>query len=362
MMELSDVSSQTGIGVETLAAVEDGRATPTGDQLLILAELFHIDYKFFLSNEKKFVFEQTEILYRMYGEHLGAEDRWAIQEMLFFCENEAYLQEALGRTMRRLTLPKPKGEYAKGQGWDAARQVRAELGLGDKGIAVDLFRLFRSLGIHIFRRPLKNSNVSGLCINHPTAGPCVFVNYGDDQYRQRFTVCHEVAHALLDVSEDGSTISLESERGDLREVRANSFAGAFLLPPSAIEGISLRGMSVDSFIELCSRMMVNARTLLIALKDRKLATELDMERFWDVRVPRSGKPDPELGPDLTEMSRERRQKLLERGLPYPYLRLCFEGYQSHKVSFDRLSEVLLMDLTETAQVMHSFGEAVSLDD
>lgn len=362
MMELSDVSSQTGIGVETLAGVEEGRTTPTGDQLLILAELFHIDYKFFLSNEKKFVFEQTETLYRMYGEHLGAEDRWTIQEMLFLCENEAYLQEALGRKTKRLTLPTPQGRYAKGQGWDAARQVRAELGLGDRDIAVDIFRLFRSLGIHIFRRPLKNSNVSGLCINHPTAGPCVLVNYGEDQYRQRFTVCHEVAHALLDVTEHGSTISLESERGDLREVRANSFASAFLLPPSATEGISLSSMSADYFVELCSRVMVNARTLLIALKDRKHATDSDIERLWDVRVPRSVKPDPELGPDLTEMSRERRQMLLERGLSYPYLRLCMEGYRSHKVSFERLSEILLMDMTETTRVMNRFGEAVTLDD
>ena len=36
-------------------------------------------------------FEQTETLFRMYGDELSSEDRWAIQEFLFLCECEDYL-------------------------------------------------------------------------------------------------------------------------------------------------------------------------------------------------------------------------------------------------------------------------------
>jgi transcriptional regulator with XRE-family HTH domain len=357
-MTESDVEAKTGIPAAELVEIEHGRSGPTGDQLLILSELFLVDYKDFLSNEKRPPFEQTEILYRMHGEHLATEDRWSIQQMLYFCENEFFLRKELGRGMPLFALPKPSGTYQKGQGWAAAQQVRSALNLKDNEIPVDVFRLFRNIGIHIFRRPLSNSNVSGLFIKHPVAGPCVLVNYSEDQYRQRFTVCHEVAHALLDAKDDEPIISLESDQSSLRELRANSFAGAFLVPPGSINGLSLSSISEEAFVGLCQKLMVNAKTLLIAFKNFNGATDSEIDRFDHIRIPKSSKSDPELGPDLTTLSHQRRQDLLESGLSYPYLRLCLDGYHEGKISLLRLSEVLLLDLAETTQLMKSFGEVV----
>ena len=57
---VEDVAAGTGIPVDVLAAYEDGTREPTGDHILIIADYYKCDYKFFLSNEKLAPFEQTE--------------------------------------------------------------------------------------------------------------------------------------------------------------------------------------------------------------------------------------------------------------------------------------------------------------
>ena len=89
--DYEEVSQNTGIPREKLIALEQASLEPTGDDILILADYFKCDYKFFVSNEMLAPFEQTETLFRMHGDELSSEDRWAIQEFLFLCECEDYL-------------------------------------------------------------------------------------------------------------------------------------------------------------------------------------------------------------------------------------------------------------------------------
>jgi len=355
-LEEREVSERTGIPTESIKLIERGLQAPTGDQLLILADLFLCDYKFFLSNERLAPFEQTESLFRRYGQDLSREDRWAIQELLFLCENEEFLQDALGRRPKMIPAFTPRGAYYKQQGWDAAGYVRGALGLADKEVVQDPFPLFRSLGLHVFRRRLENSNISGVFIKHPLAGRCVLVNYDEDPYRQRFTASHEVAHAILDADEPEPTISFQGPDGDLREVRANAFASAFLVPPESIKHLDPNLLSEDAFLDLCNRLMVNTQTLIIAFKNFNGVSENVLSRFSHLRVRRLNKPDPELGPDLTSTSRERRQRLLEKGISFQYVRLCFDAHREGVISLPRLAEVLLLDLGETLKLMASFKE------
>ncbi len=76
-------------------------------------------------------------------------------------------------------------------------------------------------------------SVSGLTISHPRVGPFIVVNDRHSRERRRFSRCHEYAHVLLG-KDTISTVSRESERNDLREVRANSFAANFLLPEEGV--------------------------------------------------------------------------------------------------------------------------------
>jgi Zn-dependent peptidase ImmA (M78 family) len=160
----------------------------------------------------------------------------------------------------------------------------------------------------------------------------------------------------LDADEPEPTISFQGPDGDLREVRANAFASAFLVPPESIKHLDPNLLSEDAFLDLCNRLMVNTQTLIIAFKNFNGVSENVLSRFSHLRVRRLNKPDPELGPDLTSTSRERRQRLLEKGISFQYVRLCFDAHREGVISLPRLAEVLLLDLGETLKLMASFKE------
>lgn len=71
LVGLSDVSQMTGIAVDRLRAIESGQVEPTGDEVLILADYFNCDFRFFISNERVAPFDQTEELYRAHSDEVG---------------------------------------------------------------------------------------------------------------------------------------------------------------------------------------------------------------------------------------------------------------------------------------------------
>src|SRR3954469_9899842 len=79
---IEELSNATGIGADRLAELESGRRPPSGDEILIFADYFKCDFKFFISNEQTTPIEQTDKLFRKLGSELSRPDRWAIQEFL----------------------------------------------------------------------------------------------------------------------------------------------------------------------------------------------------------------------------------------------------------------------------------------
>src|SRR4051812_1015574 len=88
-LTVDDLSAATGMPQERLSRVEAGQLEPNGDEILVLADFFKCDYRFFISNEKLAPFEQTDELYRRFGKEFSKADRRNIQEFLFLCECEA---------------------------------------------------------------------------------------------------------------------------------------------------------------------------------------------------------------------------------------------------------------------------------
>ena len=228
-LALTEVSAGTGIGEDTLSAFENGERSPTGDEVLILADFYKCDYKFFLSNEQLTAFEQTDTLFRRFGNEFSTQDRWAVLEILYLGDVERYLQNTLGKPAPRAFIFHKVGNFYKGHGEQAAASLRTFLGYSDREVRLNVYEDFRALGIHVFRRHLTNSNISGVYVKHPVAGPCILVNYSEDIYRQRFTAAHEAAHALLDQDEE-VIVSFAGTNNDFREIRANSFASRYLMP------------------------------------------------------------------------------------------------------------------------------------
>lgn len=355
---LDEVSAVTGISTQTLTALESAEKRPTGDEVLILADYYQCDYQFFISNEKIAPFEQTETLYRRHGNEFSKEDRWAIQEFLFLCECEEFLLTLIPHIDNKPFKFIKTGNYFKGHGEKAAARLREHLAYSPIQVGSDIYDDFRRLGFHIFRRQLGNSNISGLYIKHPTAGKCILVNYSEDVYRQRFTVAHESAHAILDEEED-LVVSFKWDKNNLVEVRADKFASHYLMPPDFLRKIPDSGnWTTDKAIDWANKLKVSTTALAIALREASVISKTIETQIKSVRVPSNRKVDPELPASLSPGSRERREQSLKRGLSTFYVSLCLDAYEQGFISAGRLAEMLLVSDRELGAMADLYGRTL----
>ena len=352
-----ELASSTGIPLDRFTGLEAGQISPTGDEVLIIADFFQCDYRFFVSNEKLAAFQQTETLYRKFGNEFTRNDRGSIQEFIFLCECEAFLLTELSRKTEPFSFT-PTGNYYKGHGEAAAKALRRHFKYVLNAIPSDVYADFRRLGFHVFRRRLENSNISGLTIQHPSAGTCILVNYSEDIYRQRFTVAHEGAHGILDHGDD-VIVSFKDKGLEYVEIRANTFASRYILPPEVITQIPVREWTRQETVRWASKLKVSTHALAIALKDSKIISDREVDELRQAKVPAHEKIDPELA-NLSETAGARKEILLQRGLTNFYVDLCLEAWNRGIVSGGRAAEMLLTDDSELEEIGELFGVKVSV--
>jgi Zn-dependent peptidase ImmA (M78 family) len=358
------LTNGTGISLNRIEELLQKKTDPTGDEVLIISDFFKCDFKFFISNEPLAPFEQTEKLFRSHGESLSNKDKWAIQEFLFLCESQEYLLSNTTEAQLRKIFSFTKiGTLFKRHGKEAAAGLRKHLGYSSNQVSMDIYKDFRAIGIHVFRRKLYQSDISGLFVRHPVAGPCILVNYNEDIFRQRFTAAHEVAHAILDDGEDFVVSFSEWDREDLSEIRANTFASHFLMPPNFLNNIpDSTNWTEEKVLDWAIKMKVNIEPMLYALKGQNLISDEQVNQYSNLTIPRNLKIDPELPEDLASGSRTRKSGLLQRGLSDFYVGLCFNAYDQDKISAGRLAEMLLCDDSEISGIAKLYGRSLAYVD
>lgn len=119
---------------------------------------------------------------------------------------------------------------AIGQGEEFAQEERARLKLGMSPIP-SVHRMLFQQGIWASDLKMPGS-VSGIYYPHEAFGLAVAVNSALDGIGKRFVMAEHYAHALLDRN-DGLRVSRAGASSDLVELRARSFASAFLMPKDA---------------------------------------------------------------------------------------------------------------------------------
>lgn len=107
--------------------------------------------------------------------------------------------------------------------WDLMTQIPVPVGA-----------IAERLGLEVYSTTL-DPNISGLIKRVASGKFEIQVNDTDAAVRQRFTVCHEIAHYLLHrtfIDADGiqDNILYRSQLSNLQESEANRFAAALLLP------------------------------------------------------------------------------------------------------------------------------------
>jgi len=355
-LSMEEMAEETGISLEKIEALENGKAEPSGDDVLILADYFKCDYNFFISNEKHTAFEKTELLFRRYGNEISKNDRWAIQECIYLAECESFLDDIYGSRSHAKFTYAPIGTYFKKHGEDAAAKLRDFLYEEANKLYLDIYSDFRRAGFIIYRRRLESSKLSGVCIDYPGIGKILLVNYDDDIFRQRFTVAHEIGHAIFDNEEGDIELSYNGkwDKSDLREIRANTFAANFLVPKELLSTIpDNKKWNGDKLIEWALKAKINTKSLVIALKNNGLISNMDASVLERYKVPENLKIDPELvgmSPETTK----RLTLLFERGLTYQYLNKCIKAQRENLISLTRMAEMLLLNQSEICELNKVF--------
>lgn len=232
------VGGKLGLSRATVAQMELGNRQVTSLELDRLAYMYGRDIRSFLSDR----FDTQDALTVLFRANPELASNEEVAESLRHCiaigRELSNLEELLGIERDYLVpavypLGTPKNKWgAIKEGENFAVKERKRLELGDAPI-LDMAEIIEYQGVRTAVISLPK-DVSGLTIHDPGMGVLVVINKTHGVMRQRFSLAHEYGHVLLDRDRQVSTISRGSNRNEMPEVRANSFAASLLMPEQGI--------------------------------------------------------------------------------------------------------------------------------
>jgi len=236
-----DVAAALGVSRVMVSYWESAKRTPSDPQLAALARLYRVTVAQLQGDEPLPTrADQAKMLFRgATSGVLAADAKRGITEFADFLDRYASLSDSVKFDIRGLKsspfLTTPGFETAA----DARRkaeEVRAHLRLG-LGPISDIDSVAELLGITVYRASLGqdlSKALSGAFFSHPNVGFSILVNLDMTPGRRRFTIAHEIAHALFHSREQ---YILSGPGGGPRERFADAFAGEFLMPGEGIRRI-----------------------------------------------------------------------------------------------------------------------------
>lgn len=370
-MTQEEVARGLGVSRSSVAQMELGKRGINSLELEQLAYLYGRDIGDFFEPE----FEEADALVAVFRRtpdlEMDEETLEGVRECLALGHELARLERLLeverdAGALAAYPLPAPrnKGEGIR-QGEAVAREERRRLGLGHAP-APNLIELLETLGVRAAQAALPKE-VSGMTLIDPGVGVFVVANLKHHVLRRRFSYAHEYCHALLDRDSRGA-ISRASERDDPREVRANAFAAAFLMPEEGVHSFVQRlakgrpsrtavrvfdeeasviaetreapGSQVIQLydvVHLAHHFGVSRLAALYRLRNLRLVTEDEFERLKAQDERSLGKRLAKLM-DLEEPDhRKARDEFRHR-----FMNLAFEAYRREKISRAKLAELAEM--------------------
>jgi Zn-dependent peptidase ImmA (M78 family)/transcriptional regulator with XRE-family HTH domain len=245
-----DLAELLGIPRSSVVQIESGNRSVDSLELMKLSEELRFDPRGLFAEEFSEQKDSVRALFR--AEPRAAADKnlsQAISKWLGLCRQFTHLEKLVGADRGlvppvRYDMPEPRTKWeAIQQGTAVADQERSRLKLGP-GPLPELPEIMESQGVRVGLLPLDDS-ISGLFLTDETVGLTVLVNSRHSEQRQLFSHAHEYCHLLFDREKKGVVSRLEN-REDQTEVRANSFAAAFLMPEGGVrEFLSGVGKSQD---------------------------------------------------------------------------------------------------------------------
>lgn len=164
-----------------------------------------------------------------------------------------------------------------------------QMGWKNKEEALKNWRdVIQQKGIFIFKRSFKQEDISGFCLID-NQFPIIYLNNSTAPSRQIFTIFHELAHVLFNVS--GVTkyndFYITSLTGDSKEIEVfcNRFAAEFLVPSNDFDNRLKSGLDIEELVNsLSTRYKVSREVILRKLLDRQMISNEyyeEMREEWN---------------------------------------------------------------------------------
>ena len=253
---------------------------------------------------------------------------------------------------------------------DAAAQVREYLGVTveeqtewesyDEALK-EWRRRVQDVGIWVFKRSFKQSDVAGFCYVHDEL-PIVYLNNSQPKVRQIFTLFHELAHVLLGfdhIERSDVTHYLRFLEGEdhSKEVACNRFANEFLVPTDDfVEHAVAWERDDDSFDYLSRRYFVSREVILRKYQDRGWVDSRfyrdTVERWHSEREGREDRPSGQGG----NFYHTKATYLGEK-----YLELAFRGYYRGSYGLEELAGYLDVKANQVIGLEPSLHRAMGVE-
>lgn len=359
----AEVAKALGVHRPTISEIEAGRRAVTSEELYRLAKLYAVSVGQLLGDPAPGESEVLRVLFRKDGLETPAE-RVAVRRFIERCRATRELEEQLGvgkpaDARPAYVAPAPQTKWdAIRQGERIAKDERRRLDQGGQPVRNPLALLERQ-GVVI--GPIGGMGpevaLDGVFFESDEVGACVGVNPQRDEvtgFRTSFTAAHEYAHWLLrDVRVEEFTFEARTE--DLREVRANAFAAAFLMPEDGLRayfemagllsGDQLPQLSPGDIVRAMDYFGVSRPALLYRLQNCRLLSEEKATELRDATFPVLA-TFQKLGLRLPT------PKQVEGRLPS----LATEAWRRGLISTGRAADILGMDVGDFRDLMQLLGE------
>lgn len=288
-----DVARALGVSRALVSYWESGSREPSDQQLAGLARLYRVDAQQLLGDDPlEARADEARMLFRSAARELSATARAGLGEFVDFLDAYAALAVSADfeiRGMRQSPFGLVRGFERAEDARRKAEEVRAHLRLG-VGPIVDVDSVCEFLGITVFRAPLGKDlgvTISGAFFHHPEVGFSILVNLEMTPGRRRFSLAHELAHALYHSNRENFVISQSERTPDERF--ADIFAGEFLIPTEGIrrtleeQGIGPRIEDPAEVVHIQRFFRVSYATALVRLRQARFLSQRHFDEFQEVR-------------------------------------------------------------------------------
>ena len=359
-----NAAAALGVTRAMISYWENGRREPSDPQLAALARLYRTSAADLLSGESGGKPDEAEMLFRGGDAGEPPSARPGIQDFLDFLKWYERLAELVGVEIRGMRVSPFRGVEGAGTADDIRRkaeEVRAHLRLG-LGPVADIDALCALLGVTVYRSPLGSDlseTISGGFYHHPAVGFSLLVNAEMTLGRRRFTIAHELAHALFH-SGPKTRFLLSGVTKSPQERFADRFAGEFLMPTEGIRrimeehGIGPRIAEPADVIHLQRCFNVSYATALVRLQQGGFLTQDDYRAFQSVRPVALARA---LGYQIAQSEYSRDPEELGTGrFPGRFLRLLRRALRDDHISVPTAAKLtgLPIDEIEHLSAEHTF--------